>query len=61
MDRDRPVVAWTRALLALPAESGAQLAEEWAIVRRRIEAVHDVPVAFEVEPAGAPRLQGAAA
>jgi len=57
MDLDPSVVAWTRALLTLPAERGVHFAEEWDAVKRRIEAVHRAPVTHETEPAGAPRLQ----
>ncbi len=52
MDVDRSVVAWTRALLALPAESGERLSEEWEVVRRRIEVVHRTALPRETEPAG---------
>lgn len=57
MDPDQAAIAWTRALLALPRESGERFAEEWAIVRRRIEAVHSVSLSRETEPAVAPRLE----
>jgi len=57
MEPDRPVIAWTRALLNLPAASGERFSEEWEIVARRIEAVHTLPVSRHTEPAGAPRLQ----
>ena len=56
MEPDRPVIAWTRALLNLPAASGERFSEEWKIVARRIEAVHTLPVSRDTEPAGAPRL-----
>ncbi len=56
MDSDRPAVAWTRALLDLPEDSGERFPEEWAIVRRRIEMVHGVRLSHDTEPAGAPRL-----
>lgn len=56
MDADRSGVAWTRALLALPSESGERFSEEWEVVRRRIEVVHRTPLPRETEPAGAPRL-----
>jgi hypothetical protein len=57
MEPDRPVIAWTRALLNLPAASGERFSEEWKIVARRIEAVHTLSVSRDTEPAGAPRLQ----
>jgi hypothetical protein len=59
MDPDRASVASTRELLRLPQESGDRFAEEWMVVRRRIEVVHGVPVSHETEPAGAPRLRAA--
>ena len=37
MEPDRPVIAWTRALLNLPAASGERFSEEWKIVARRTE------------------------
>lgn len=61
MDPDHASVAQTRELLRLPQESGDRFAEEWAAVRRRIEAVHGVPVSYETEPAGAPRRGAAGA
>lgn len=56
MDPDRPAVAWTRALLDLPEDSGERFLDEWASVRRRIEMIHRVSLPRETEPAGAPRL-----
>ncbi len=56
MDPDRVAVEWVRALLDLPDEIGGRFSEEWKIVRRRIEVVHNVALPHETEPAGAPRL-----
>lgn len=56
MESNRPAIEWTRALLDLPEESGERTPDEWAVVRRRIETVHDVPLSHDTEPAGAPRL-----
>jgi hypothetical protein len=56
MDPDRSVIAWTRALLGLPAEAGERFSEEWTAVARRIEIVHGLRVSHDTEPAGAPRL-----
>jgi hypothetical protein len=50
------LVALVRALLNLPAETGERFADEWKIVRRRIEIVHGASIPRETEPAGAPRL-----
>ncbi len=49
-------IAATRALLNLPPETGERFADEWKIVRRRIEIVHRVSLPRDTEPAGAPRL-----
>jgi hypothetical protein len=57
MEPDRLVVAWTRALLRLPADTGERFPDEWAEVRRRIEYVHSFPVPHDAEPAGGPRLE----
>ncbi len=57
MDLDRSAVVWTRALLALPPESGSRFPDEWKIVQQRIELVHGVALPRETEPAGAPRLE----
>jgi hypothetical protein len=51
-------IAWTRTLLGLPAGSGDRFQEEWKIVERRVDTVHGTPVSHEIEPAGAPRLDG---
>jgi hypothetical protein len=56
MDSDRPAITWTRTLLDLPEDTGERFADEWEIVRRRIEMVHGVPLSHDTEPAGAPRL-----
>lgn len=50
-------VAWVRALLNLPFTTGERFADEWMVVRRRIESVHGISLPRETEPAGAPRLQ----
>jgi len=57
MEADLLVVAWTRALLSLPAETGEWFPDEWAAVRRYIESVHSFPVPHGAEPAGGPRLE----
>jgi hypothetical protein len=57
MEPDLLVVAWTRALLGLPAETGERFPDEWAAVRRHIESVHSFPVPHDAEPAGGPRLE----
>jgi hypothetical protein len=57
MGTDQASIAWTRTVLRLPAESGQRFPEEWTIVERRVETVHGTPVSFEIEPAGAPRLE----
>jgi hypothetical protein len=56
MEPRGPLAACIRDLIKLPQESGERLEEEWSVVRRRIETVHGVPVSYEAEPAGAPRL-----
>jgi hypothetical protein len=58
MDSEHPAIAWVRALLALPHGRGERFAEEWNIVRRRIEIVHAASLPRETEPAVAPRLRG---
>lgn len=55
-DADQAAVAWTRALLALSHTSGERFAEEWKVVRRRIELLHRVSLARETDPAVSPRL-----
>ncbi len=56
MEPDQTAVAWTRTLLALPHTSGERFAEEWKVVRRRIELVHRVSLPRETDPAVSPRL-----
>lgn len=56
MGTDRAAIAWTRTVLTLPVEFGERFPEEWKIVERRVGAVHGTPVSYEIEPAGAPRL-----
>ena len=56
MESDRPVTVHIRTLLRLPAESGERLPEEWGVVVRRVEVIHDLPVSHDTDPAGAPRL-----
>ena len=56
MEPDQPAIAGIRALLKLTAGAGERLPEEWKIVGRRIEVVHDTAVSHDTEPAGAPRL-----
>jgi len=51
MDPEQSVVAWTHALLGLPAESGGRFPEEWKIVQRRIVVVHGAAIPRETEPA----------
>ncbi|HYM68735.1 MAG TPA: hypothetical protein VEZ44_04000 [bacterium] len=57
MERDTSALAWTRALLTLPTETGRDFDDELEAIRRRIKAVHDAPVTHDTEPAGAPRLR----
>jgi len=59
MERDASALAWTRALLALPTETGRYFDDEFEAVRRRIKAVHGAPVTHDTEPAGAPLLRRA--
>lgn len=56
MPLDQAAIAWIHELLKLPAACGPRFPEEWNIVARRVEAVHETPVSHETEPAGAPRL-----
>ena len=56
MESDRAAILWTRALLGLSAPLGERFAEEWKIVKRRVEVVHQAVVSHDAEPAGAPRL-----
>ena len=56
MEPDQPVITSIRTLLRLSAESGERLPEEWRVVARRVEIIHNLPVSHDVEPAGAPRL-----
>lgn len=56
MESDQPVIAPIRTLLRLSAEMGERLREEWEVVVRRAEIVHNLAVSHDVEPAGAPRL-----
>jgi hypothetical protein len=58
MEPEHSAIAWIRALLALPRESGERFPEEWDTVRHRIEAVHAARLPHETDPAVAPRLRG---
>jgi len=56
MEPEGPGVTWIRALLRLSVPTGERFAEEMKVVRRRMEVVHAAAVPYDVEPAGAPRL-----
>lgn len=56
MESDQPVIAPIRTLLHLSAGSGERLREEWQVVVRRVEIIHNLAVSHDVDPAGAPRL-----
>ncbi|HXX37044.1 MAG TPA: hypothetical protein VEP50_02680 [bacterium] len=57
MERDASVMAWVRALLTLPGDTGRHFGDEMEAVRRRIETVHRCSVTHDVQPAGTPRLR----
>jgi hypothetical protein len=57
METGRSALTWIRALLKLAADTGERFPEEWAVIERRIESVHSLPVPHDAEPAGAPRLE----
>jgi hypothetical protein len=57
MEPDQHAVTWTRALLRLLADTGEHFPDEWAAVKRRIESVHLLPIPYDAEPAGGPRLE----
>ena len=57
MKPEGSAVAWMRALLNLAPDTGERFPEEWAVIERRIESVHSLPVPHDAEPAGAPRLE----
>ncbi len=56
MASDQPAIAPIRTLLHLSAGTGERLHEEWQVVVRRVEIIHNLAVSHDVEPAGAPRL-----
>ena len=57
METDQRAVTWTHGLMRLPADTGERFPDEWAAVKRRIESVHSLPVPYDAEPAGGPRLE----
>jgi len=56
MEAHHPAIAWTRTLLTLPDDCGQRFPEEWKVVEQRVQTIQRTPVSYEVEPAGAPRL-----
>src|SRR5690349_6867621 len=56
MEAHHPAIAWTRTLLTLSDDCGQRFPEEWKVVEQWVQTIQGTPVSYEVEPAGAPRL-----